>query len=149
MRVCILHPWHPSLFTDIARKPSLYRTLSFKSQTSCISETKNLLAAGIFNTVTDFIVVILLMSIVRKLQLSLQQQIIVVLLFSAGLVVTMVGVVRTYYLYQVTIVYDKTWTVFPAWVTSSVELYVGIVSRPRILSSFILTNADLCFTSCD
>jgi hypothetical protein len=83
------------------------------------------------------------------MQLPLQQQIIVVLLFSAGLVVTMAGAVRTYYLYQVTIVYGKTWTVFPAWVTSSVELYVGIVSRPRTLSSFILTNADLCFTSCD
>lgn len=120
----------PNSFIDIFfRKPSLYWTLSLTPQTTCISETKNLLGAGIINTCTDFIVVILPMPTVWKLKLPLQQQIIVVVLFSAGFVVICAGAVRTYYLYQVTTGYDKTWTAFPAWCASSVELYLGIVSR--------------------
>lgn len=124
---CLLSIYFADLFL---RKPSLYWTLSLTPQTTCISETKNLLGAGIINTTTDFIVVILPMPTVWKLKLPLQQQIIVVMLFSAGFVVICAGAVRTYYLYQVTIGWDKTWTAFLAWVSSSVELYVGIVSLP-------------------
>ncbi|KAH8751900.1 hypothetical protein BGZ57DRAFT_102175 [Hyaloscypha finlandica] len=40
-------------------QPSLYWTLSLTPQSNCISETKNPLAAGIINMVTDFVVVVL------------------------------------------------------------------------------------------
>ncbi|KAH9208595.1 hypothetical protein DL95DRAFT_345248 [Leptodontidium sp. 2 PMI_412] len=107
--------------------PSTYWTLSFKPQPQCISETKNLLAAGILNTIGDLVVIILPIPIIWRLKLPIQQQIIIVLLFGAGLLVTVASVMRTYYLYQVTSGWDKTWHAVPAWITSSVELYVGIM----------------------
>ena len=141
VRVCILLSLVIIPVIDlIFRKPSLYWTLSWTPQTTCISERDNLLGAGIINTATDFIVVILPMPTVWKLKLPLQQQIIVMTLFSAGFVVICAGAVRTYYLYQVTIGWDKTWTAFTAWVASSVELYVGIVSLPPTTSNAFLTT---------
>ncbi|KAK0118629.1 hypothetical protein ONS95_007513 [Cadophora gregata] len=108
-------------------KPSRYWTLSFIPQHECMSETKNLLAAGIINTVSDLVIVVLPIPIIWRLQLPIQQQIIIVLLFGAGVLVTVASILRTYYLYQVTDGWDKTWHASPAWVTSSVELYVGIM----------------------
>ncbi|CZR65357.1 related to L-fucose permease [Phialocephala subalpina] len=109
------------------RPPSEYWTLSFKPQPDCISETKHLLAAGIVNTVTDLIVVVLPIPTVWRLKLPIQQQVIVILLFGAGFLVSCAGAVRTYYLYKVTITWDKTWEAFPVWLSSSVELYLGII----------------------
>lgn len=108
-------------------KPSTYWTLSFAHQPECISETKNLLAAGILNTIGDLVVVILPIPIIWRLQLPIQQQIIIILLFGAGILVTIASVLRTYYLYQVSSGWDKTWHASPAWISSSVELYVGIM----------------------
>lgn len=110
------------------KNPSLYWTLSFAPQPQCISETKMLLAAGIVNTVTDAVVVILPIPTVWSVKIPVQQQIVLVLLFAAGFFITLVGAVRTYYMYKVNSTYDKTWLAFPVWLTSSVELYVGIVS---------------------
>ncbi|CZR61605.1 related to L-fucose permease [Phialocephala subalpina] len=109
------------------RMPSLYWTLSFAPQPECVSETKLLLAAGIVNTITDAVVVILPMPTVWRVKLPVQQQIILVMLFAAGFFITLVGAIRTYYLYKVTTGYDKTWEAFPVWLASSVELYVGII----------------------
>lgn len=116
------------------RNPATYWTLSFQPQTQCISETKNLLAAGIVNCWTDFLVVILPMPMVFKLKLPRRQQFIVALLFSMGLLVTLAGAARTVYLYQVTSSFDKTWKVFPVYIASTVELYIGIVSsKPHLV----------------
>jgi uncharacterized membrane protein YidH (DUF202 family) len=113
-----------------SRRPSDYWTLSFKSQPDCIPESKNLLAAGILNTVTDLVVVVLPIPTVWRLKLPVQQQGILILLFGAGFLVTCAGAVRSYYLYKVTTTWDKTWEGFPVWLASSVELYVGIVCFP-------------------
>ncbi|KAL2064699.1 hypothetical protein VTL71DRAFT_3837 [Oculimacula yallundae] len=107
--------------------PSTYWTLSFQPQAQCVSETKNLLAAGINNTIGDLAVVILPIPIIWRLKLPFQQQVIIFLLFGAGLLVTVASVLRTYYLYEVTSKWDKTWLAGPAWISSSVELYVGIL----------------------
>jgi uncharacterized membrane protein YidH (DUF202 family) len=102
--------------------------LSFKHQPECISERKNLLAAGITNTITDLVVVILPMPTVWHLKLPVQQQIIVVLLFGAGCIVTIAGAVRTVFTYRITARWDKTWEALPVWLASEIELYLGIVS---------------------
>lgn len=115
-----------------SRKPSTYWTLSFVPQPECISETNLLLAAGIINVVTDLIVVLLPMPIVWRVKLPVQQQIVLGLLFAVGFFITLVGAIRTYYLYNVTSKWDKTWEAYPVWLTSSVELYVGIVSSSGI-----------------
>jgi len=56
------------------------------------------------------------LSTVWKLKLPLQQQIIVAMLFRAGFIINYAGAIRNYYLHEVTIGWDKTWTAFPAWV---------------------------------
>lgn len=72
------------------------------------------------------------MPIVWRVKLPVQQQIVLGLLFAVGFFITLVGAIRTYYLYNVTSKWDKTWEAYPVWLTSSVELYVGIVSSSGI-----------------
>jgi hypothetical protein len=111
------------------RSPNKYWTLTFADQ-GCISDTKHLLAAGIINTITDIIVVVLPMSMVYRLHLPFRQQVAIATLFGVGILVTLAGGVRTIYLYRVTSEWDKTWLAYPVYICSSVELYIGIVSRP-------------------
>ena len=127
---------------DIRRPSSDYWTLSFKPQ-HCISETKNLLAAGIINTITDLLVVTLPIPSVWGLNLPLRQQVILVLLFGAGFLVTIAGIVRTIYTFRVTNAWDKTWLAYPVWLASSVELYVGIVRHSLLLTDFSNVNRSV------
>lgn len=60
--------------------------------------------------------------------------IVVMLLFGFGFISCIAGVIRTYYMYEVTTGWDQTWRSYPVWVTSALELYIGIVS----LNSFTL-----------
>lgn len=84
---------------------------------------------GTFNILYDFCVVLIPIPIVLRLNLPLQQRVIVALLFGVGFVVCFAGVVRTYYMYKVTDGYhDVTWDADPVWLGTAVELYLGIVS---------------------
>jgi len=76
---------------------------------------------------TDFIVVLLPIRTVWTLQLRTRQALIVILLFGCGFISCTAGVVRTYYTYQVSQTYDQVWAAYPVWVTSAIELYVGII----------------------
>lgn len=102
-------------------------TLSFKPQ-NCINIQAHLLAAGILNTLSDFLVVLLPIPIVLRLQLPPRQMIVVVMLFGAGFIAVAAGGARTWYTYQVSASYDATWYGYRASLSSSIELYVGIVS---------------------
>jgi hypothetical protein len=113
--------------SNLRSPPSEYWTLSLTPQ-HCISEPANLLAAGIINTITDFLVVVLPIPTVWGLKLTGREQAILVFLFGAGFMVSIAGCVRTVYTFKVTVSNDRTWAIFPAWLSSCVELYVGIVS---------------------
>ena len=110
------------------RPPSHYWHLSLTPQPECISQTAHLLAAGCINCVTDFLVVALPIPTVLSLKFPRRQQIIVVGLFCVGFTVTIAGAVRTYYTRVATNWYDISWDVYPVWITSSTELFVGMVS---------------------
>ena len=96
---------------------------------NCISEPAHLLAAGIINTSTDFVVVILPIPTVWRLKFAGREQVILVLLFGIGFMVSIAGCVRTVYTYQASVSNDRTWAIYPVWLSSCVELYVGIVSN--------------------
>ena len=113
--------------TDIDSPVSAYWTLSVQPQ-NCRPEGRSLLVAGILNTCTDLLVVLLPIPTVWNLKLPKRQQAILVILFSAGLLVVIAGAVRTYWMYRVTETYDRTWMAYPEFISSSVELNVGIVS---------------------
>ncbi len=96
---------------------------------NCIDQKTHLLVQGTINIIADFFVVLIPIPIVLKLSLPLRQRIFVAFLFGAAFVVCFAGIVRTYYFYRLTDGYhDITWDAFPVWLSSAIELYVGIVS---------------------
>lgn len=114
------------------RPVSQYWIPHFGPQNNCINEAAHLLAAGIINTISDLVTVLLPIPTVTKLQLPRKQQVVVVLLFAAGGLVTAAGAVRTYYTWKITTNYDASWYAYSVFWSSSLELYVGIVSQiPR------------------
>lgn len=97
-------------------------------QSNCINQTASLLVAGIVNTLTDFIVVLLPIHTVWSLQLPRREALAVILLFAFGFIGCGAGIARTYFMYMVTQTWDQTWASYPVWMTSAIELYLGVVS---------------------
>ncbi|KAJ4391468.1 hypothetical protein N0V93_005085 [Gnomoniopsis smithogilvyi] len=108
--------------------PEAYWTLSITPQ-DCINEQKHLLAAGCINTTTDFLIVLLPIPFILRLNLPRRQQIIVGSLFAGGLFATAAGAVRTAITFSFTAVenVDKTRNAVPIIIASSLELFVGII----------------------
>ncbi|KAL3420840.1 integral membrane protein [Phlyctema vagabunda] len=109
------------------RPPSDYWKLSVEPQPNCINRVSNLLVAGVVNTISDFIVVSLPIRPVCQLQLQSRQKKIVIGIFGAGFFVCCCGIARTVYTYRFTLSFDPTWSAYPVWITSCIELYVGII----------------------
>ncbi|RDW64647.1 hypothetical protein BP6252_10298 [Coleophoma cylindrospora] len=107
--------------------PQDYWTLSLEPQPQCIDRPANLLTAGIINTLTDFMVVILPIPTVYQLKLEPRQRMMVIVLFCVGFLVCFAGAARTVYTYLFSTSYDIPWTSFPVWISSLVELNVGII----------------------
>ncbi|KAF9877333.1 integral membrane protein [Colletotrichum karsti] len=132
------------------RPLSQYWTLSAEPQ-NCINEAAHLLVASIINTVTDFVVVLLPLTLVRivyKNKLSSRQMLIVNMLFGAGFLASFAGAARTYFTWVMTTEADVTWNAWMNWLMSCVELFLGIICTsvpstkpffnrylPRLLSS--------------
>jgi hypothetical protein len=112
---------------------------------NCISEPAHLLAASIINTITDFLVVTLPIPTVWKLKLAGREQVILVLLFGVGFMVSIAGCVRTVYTYQAAVSNDRTWAIYPVWLSSCVELYVGIVRNLQSYKeTFLIKRNKIC-----
>jgi len=79
--------------------------------------------------VTDFLIVLLPIRTVLALKLPVKQRIVVYLLFTGGLLATAAGAVRTYVTFLMGKNNDATWDGYLVVLTSSVELYIGIVSN--------------------
>jgi hypothetical protein len=134
-----------------------YWTFGAPSDT-CVDEGAATLAAGIINCVADLLCTLLPMHMVAKvlylhpdstsleltfsqLQMPKRQRIAVVILFSLGFIVTVAGIVRTYYIYRSVVAsYDQTWEAYPLWICAAVEIDLGVVSF-----GFSLLNAQDSF----
>lgn len=110
--------------------PEAYWTLSAEPQ-ACIDEVQHILAAGCINTITDFLIVLVPIPYVRRLQLPRKQQMVVVSLFAGGVFVTAAGAARTAITFATFSDPNKdlTWNSIPVGIASALELYVGIVSH--------------------
>ncbi|KAK7923985.1 hypothetical protein PG985_006039 [Apiospora marii] len=107
---------------------------------NCIDEAAHLEAAGIINTVSDFILVFLPIRTVVGLKLPRKQRIIVLLLFSAGFLACIAGVFRVYFT-AISVNdpnFDRTWNSWANWIASVAELSLGIIcaSVPAIKPFF-------------
>ncbi|RAL64276.1 hypothetical protein DID88_002168 [Monilinia fructigena] len=83
--------------------------------------------------------VILPIRTVYSTNLPRRQQFLVSLLFILGLLSCFAGIVRTYYMYIVTQVWDQVWASYPVWISAAVELYIGIIctSIPATKAFFV------------
>ncbi|KAI0416622.1 hypothetical protein F5X98DRAFT_375502 [Xylaria grammica] len=95
----------------------------------CIDEKAHLMAANIINTATDFTVVLLPIRTAMNIQLSSRQRVIVAGLFGIGLIGSSIGIARTYFtrLLLHAADYDITWRSWYVWLSSLVELHIGII----------------------
>lgn len=52
------------------------------------------------------------------------------MLLSAGILVTVAGIVRTWFIYKSLIAtYDETWFTYPLWICAALEIDIAVVSH--------------------
>ena len=84
---------------------------------------------GIINTIADALIAVLPIPLIMRLKMPRNERIGVIVLLSVGFLVTVAGVVRTYYIWLAQVhTQDETWYSYPLFVAASVEVDVGIVS---------------------
>ena len=129
---------------------SQYWTVEPAGPSACISESRNLMAASIINTVTDFLVVLLPIPAILKLQLPLGSRCQLIFIFAVSFLVCFAGITRTIYTFKYLKTWDTTWAIFAVWISSTVELNIGIVStlKSRLRPFRTLTIKDLQFSPC-
>ncbi|KAF2022287.1 hypothetical protein BU24DRAFT_439026 [Aaosphaeria arxii CBS 175.79] len=95
---------------------------------TCMDEGVVTLIAGILNCIADLFCTILPIPLVARLEMPQRQRIAVVILFSFGFIVTIAGIVRTWYIYKSLIEeYDITWYSYPLWIAAAVEIDLGVI----------------------
>ncbi|THZ19006.1 hypothetical protein D6C89_07985 [Aureobasidium pullulans] len=94
----------------------------------CLDEGPVTLVAGVLNCISDLLVTLLPIPIIMGLNMPLRQRIGVSILLSLGLVVTVAGVVRTYYIWRTLMdTYDETWDSMPLYICATVEIDLAIL----------------------
>ncbi|KAF2177028.1 hypothetical protein K469DRAFT_382754 [Zopfia rhizophila CBS 207.26] len=87
------------------------------------------LAARVINCIADLLVTVLPIPMVFKLQMPVRQRAAVIVPFSLGFVVTIAGIMRTWYIYKSLIAhYDMNSYAYPLWISAVVEIDLGVVS---------------------
>ena len=85
---------------------------------------------SIINTTMELVIALLPIPVVFTLQMSRRQRWSVISVLSLGVLVFLVGCVRTFYVYKCLLdTWDITWWTGPHWICSEVENNVAIVSR--------------------
>ncbi|KAB8304360.1 hypothetical protein EYC80_003768 [Monilinia laxa] len=121
---------HGSIFITTlifpCRPVSDYWKISFVPQNNCINQTVNLLFTSITNAMSDYLVVALPMTTVWKLQLPFKQRVSLCFLFAIGFLASSASVVRTVFVYKSVSNGDRTWTTYPVYIWSSIEIYLAL-----------------------
>jgi len=94
----------------------------------CLDEGPVTLVAGVLNCISDLTVTILPIPIIMGLNMPFKQRLGVTTLLSLGLIVTVAGVVRTYYIWRTLMdTYDETWDSMPLYICATVEIDLSIL----------------------
>lgn len=95
----------------------------------CLDEGKVMLGGGVINCVSDLLTTVLPIPIVMRLQMPLKQRVGVCVLLCLGFIVTIAGVIRTYFIWKSLIdSWDQTWFAYPLWIAAAVEIDLAVVS---------------------
>ncbi|KAI7281442.1 hypothetical protein KC345_g4156 [Hortaea werneckii] len=94
----------------------------------CLDEGKVMLGGGVINCVSDLLTTVLPIPIVMRLQMPLKQRIGVCVLLCLGFIVTIAGVIRTYFIWKSLIdSWDQTWFAYPLWIAAAVEIDLAVI----------------------
>lgn len=94
----------------------------------CLDEGSSTLIIGVFNCFADLLTTILPIPLVWKLQMPLRDRLGVCILLGLGLIVTIAGVLRTWWIWESFHAWDETWLSYPLWICAAVEIDLAIVS---------------------
>lgn len=111
----------------------------------CVPEGVFITTVGALLTAMDFVVNILPLPIVARLNVAFQQRLAATVLLSLGTIATAAGIVREVYVYRAFIgTKDSTWGALPLWICADVEIYVGLVSSVHGLCVLETLLTRLC-----
>jgi hypothetical protein len=132
MHVCVHSIKQPSkgIFTDITRRPvQAYWQFPNVIEGQCLDEGISTLACGVVSCFADLQCTLLPIPAIMRLSMPLRQRIGVCVLLSAGIIVTIAGTIRTYFIWKSLIdTYDETWYTYPLWICAAIEIDIAVVS---------------------
>lgn len=109
----------------------------------CLDEGVITLAAGVVTCIADLLCTVTPIPAVWRLRMPMRQRLGVCVLLSAGIVVTVAGVVRTYFIYKSLIgTYDETWFTYPLWICAAIEVDLAVVSNRRTAHNVTIQDAN-------
>jgi hypothetical protein len=82
----------------------------------------------VLNTFSEAVVAVLPLPVIYMLNVTNHQRNMIIGMLCGGVLVVLVGCVRTYYVWQMIANHDPSWWAMPHWITSEVEMDVAIVS---------------------
>ncbi|KAF1925645.1 uncharacterized protein M421DRAFT_12953, partial [Didymella exigua CBS 183.55] len=94
---------------------------------TCLDEGASGLGSGIVNCIADFTTWLTPIPLVIGLQMPLRQRISIIALFALGIIVTIIGIVRTWFIYKAILTADITWHTYPLWIAAAVEIDLGVI----------------------
>lgn len=126
-----------------------YWEVALSDTATCYNEGYVNLTSAIVNTVLELWITLLPIPIVMGLNMPLRQRLQVVGLLSLGIVVTITGVLRVYYIWRAfRHTYDVTWYTHQLWICAVVEVDLAVVSPgsyiPRGLRISFLMSSSRC-----
>lgn len=102
--------------------------LAYTGKAKCMDEGLVTLVAGVINCVSDLMVTVLPIPIIMRLNMPMKQRIGVTVLLSVGVIVTIAGIIRTYYIWKALVdTYDETWYSYPLWICAAIEIDLAVV----------------------
>jgi hypothetical protein len=114
---------------------------------SCLDEGVITMAAGVMSCMADLLCTILPIPIIMRLHMPLRDRIGVCVLLSAGIVVTIAGVLRTVFIWNALVTtYDESWATYPLWICAAVEIDLAVVFYHRtspLQNNTLMTTSDL------
>jgi hypothetical protein len=96
-------------------------------QAKCDDDGVSMEAAGVLNTIAEAVLATLPILALPHFKIDKKQRWSIITILSLGFLVTIVGIFRTYYIWQAIHTYDLTWFSGPQWICAEVELDLAVV----------------------
>lgn len=110
-----------------------YWAFSSSATAKCIDDGVSMQAAGVLNTFAEFVMALLPLIAVFKLQVDRRKRWHALSLLSLGFFVSFVGICRTFFIWKALTTYDLTWWLGPQWVASEIENSMALVCKLLVI----------------